>query len=238
MAQHGYLREYDEAPDRDDNRDWNDRNERSDRDWSARGERDWRDRDERDGGRRLMFDDDRDRSYGRDDDRGFFSRAGDEARSWFRDEEHRGGREGSAWEGNREWPQRNRGYGRDQSSGGFRQQQGGFSSHPDDHYRSWRDQHMQGLDRDYQDYCREREQQFHSDFDNWRQNRQQNRGQQNQSQSQGGQAGGQDEELVLSSRSEMTNSTAPADEQSSTPSPEGEATLGTNNPANTARGRR
>ena len=27
------------------------------------------------------------------------------------------------------------------------------------------------LDRDYEDYCREREQQFHSDFDSWRRSR-------------------------------------------------------------------
>jgi hypothetical protein len=43
-----------------------------------------------------------------------------------------------------------------------------FSAHPDDHYRSWRDRHMSELDRDYADYCREREQQFHSEFDQWR----------------------------------------------------------------------
>lgn len=46
-----------------------------------------------------------------------------------------------------------------------------FSAHPDDHYRSWRDRHMSELDRDYQDYCREREQQFHQDFDAWRRQR-------------------------------------------------------------------
>jgi hypothetical protein len=46
-----------------------------------------------------------------------------------------------------------------------------FSSNPDDHYRSWRDRHMSELDRDYRDYCREREQQFHRDFDQWRSQR-------------------------------------------------------------------
>jgi hypothetical protein len=46
-----------------------------------------------------------------------------------------------------------------------------FSAHPDDHYRSWRDRHMSELDRDYADYCREREEQFHSDFDSWRRDR-------------------------------------------------------------------
>ena len=46
-----------------------------------------------------------------------------------------------------------------------------LSAHPDDHYRSWRDRHMSELDRDYEDYCREREQQFHSEFAQWREQR-------------------------------------------------------------------
>jgi len=46
-----------------------------------------------------------------------------------------------------------------------------FSSDPDDHYRSWRDRHMSELDRDYADYCREREERFHSEFDAWRRQR-------------------------------------------------------------------
>jgi hypothetical protein len=43
-----------------------------------------------------------------------------------------------------------------------------YSANPDDHYRSWRDRHMGELDRDYADYCREREEQFHREFDGWR----------------------------------------------------------------------
>ena len=46
-----------------------------------------------------------------------------------------------------------------------------FRSHQDDHYLSWRDRQMDELDRDYADYCREREQQFHRDFDDWRRER-------------------------------------------------------------------
>jgi hypothetical protein len=46
-----------------------------------------------------------------------------------------------------------------------------FPRSTDDHYRSWRDRHMQELDRDYEEYCREREQQFHQDFSAWRQQR-------------------------------------------------------------------
>ena len=86
MAQHGYLREYDDdryfgGDDDDRERGW-----RDERGW--RGERGGdRDRD-----RNFMFDE---RSRGRyrsddDDDRrggGFFSRTGDEARSWFRNDE-------------------------------------------------------------------------------------------------------------------------------------------------------
>jgi hypothetical protein len=54
--------------------------------------------------------------------------------------------------------------------GGFGNQTS-FGSGQDDHYRSWRDRQLAELDRDYDDYCREREQQFHSDFDSWRRSR-------------------------------------------------------------------
>ena len=194
MAQHGYLREYD-----DDDRYFGDDDDRE-RGW--RDERGWRGDRERD--RNFMFDE---RSGGRyrsddDDDRrggGFFSRTGDEARSWFRDDEGEGSRgqsrgrrferggsdagewfggrsSSSAWEGNRDWPQRDRGSsgfggGRQQGSFSGREDRRQFSSHPDDHYRSWRDKQMQALDRDYEDYCREREMKFHEDFDTWRSNR-------------------------------------------------------------------
>ena len=135
---------------------------------------------------------DRDRSFmfeGRDRDR-FRGERGDE-REWFGGRnrfEDRGG-----WEGNRDWSERHPGmsrYGREHGFGGFQgdygagRDQGGFggrgdwergrtsfSSNPDDHYRSWRDKQMSALDRDYADYCREREQQFHQDFDSWRESR-------------------------------------------------------------------
>ncbi|HET9812499.1 MAG TPA: hypothetical protein VFP57_02425 [Sphingomicrobium sp.] len=66
-----------------------------------------------------------------------------------------------------------------------------FSSDQDDHYRSWRDRQMAELDRDYGDYCREREQQFHQDFDSWRRNRQGSRG------GQTGTIAGDQSELIL-----------------------------------------
>ena len=48
-------------------------------------------------------------------------------------------------------------------------QGGGLHDH---HYRSWRDRQIQELDRDYEEYCREHEQQFGSSFESWRQQRQ------------------------------------------------------------------
>ena len=166
---HGYLHEgYGMWGDFDPDREGRDR----DRD----RERNWRDPD-----RSFMFED-------RDRDR-FRQRGGDE-REWFGGRER--GEDRSAWEGNREWPERHRGgrYGREHGFGGFQgdysggREQGGFggygdygrgrssfSANPDDHYRSWRDKQMNALDRDYADYCREREQQFHQDFDSWRQGR-------------------------------------------------------------------
>src|SRR5206468_11517685 len=91
----------------------------------------------------------RDRSFmfeGRDQDRGFFDRAGDRASSWFREDE-------------RDYRPRGEDRGPVRSSG-----RRSFSAHPDDHYLSWRDKQMQALDREYQDYCREREQRFHQEF--------------------------------------------------------------------------
>ena len=165
MAQHGYLGdgygahgEFD--PDGDDR----------DRHSDHHRERGWRERHDERG---MMF-------GGRDRERS-------DADEWFGGRER--GEDRSAWEGNRDWPQRHQGarYGREHGFGGFQgdysrgSQQGGFggrgdwnrdrgnfSSHQDDHYRSWRDKQMQELDRDYAAYCREREQQFHSDFDDWR----------------------------------------------------------------------
>ena len=74
------------------------------------------------------------------------------------------------------WGEANRGENESLGYGDFSGTLGGFGnqtfgSSQDDHYRSWRDRQMSQLDQDYDDYCREREQQFHSDFDSWRRNR-------------------------------------------------------------------
>jgi hypothetical protein len=101
MAQHGYLREFDEGWDRGEERD-------RERDW--RNERGFGDRD-RD--RRFMLGD----------------------RDPFR--------ERGEWE----------------------------RSSPDEQYLEWRGKQIDALDRDYAEYCREREQQFHQDFNAWRSRR-------------------------------------------------------------------
>ncbi|MBV9528321.1 DUF2171 domain-containing protein [Sphingomonas sp.] len=46
----------------------------------------------------------------------------------------------------------------------------------DPHYRSWRDQHMSSLDRDYDDYRRENQSKFDNDFSSWRDRRTHKRG--------------------------------------------------------------
>jgi hypothetical protein len=49
---------------------------------------------------------------------------------------------------------------------------GGF----DPQYRSWRDRHMDELDRDYDEYARENQSRFENEFGGWRERRQQKRG--------------------------------------------------------------
>ena len=191
MAQHGYLREYDQGWDRGDDRDrdrWRGDNDRSERD------RNFMLGDREHGGNR-------ERRPDRDD--GFFDRMGDRARSWMGDDDHRQRQGRSDWER----APRN------------------FSSHQDDHYRSWRDSQVKALDRDYEDYCREREQQFHQDFDSWRQNRQQPTGQ-------SGQANSSEAVMELNKPAEQFGETV-------TPrSPMADATLGTNNSENNLTGGR
>lgn len=76
------------------------------------------------------------------------------------------------------------GYGRgDYPRGGFsRDERASFAGSPDfsreydPHYRSWRQRHMGELDRDYDDYRRENQARFESDFGSWRERRMQKRG--------------------------------------------------------------
>ena len=105
---------------------------------------------------------------------------------------------------------------------GHRHSQRPASAHPDDHYRSWRDKQLEAMDREYAEFCRERERQFHSDFDTWRQNRQRQR-----------------EHASAGQPLELTDPASQSGDVQAAGSPTGNAALGTNNPANssTARGR-
>jgi hypothetical protein len=91
---------------------------------------------------------------------------------------------------------------------------------------------MSELDRDYADYCREREQQFHRDFDNWRQQRYGNPQPLRTGMTQTGMSHDPSGELQLTRESAVG---------ASEPDAMGEATLGTNSAASetrSGRGRR
>ena len=114
---------------------------------------------------RSMTDRDRSSMGGYGEDRGNF-RGGNRGRSQGWGEADRGRRSES-----NDRDQGSLGYSSGMSGtlGGFGNQT--FGSGQDDHYRSWRDRQLAELDRDYEDYCREREQNFHSDYDSWRRDR-------------------------------------------------------------------
>ena len=82
------------------------------------------------------------------EDRGFFSRAGDEVRSWFGDEDA---------ERRRNFDQR------------YDERYGAST---DRDYDDWRRGQINSLDRDYDEYRRENQSKFHSEFNNWRTQRQ------------------------------------------------------------------
>lgn len=103
--------------------------------------------------------------YLRDYDEGWDR--GDGADRWH-DEDR--GRSGPASERNFMLRERDRGFAGSRFGDGERPPRN-FRSRQDDHYLSWRDKQMDALDRDYADYCREREAQFHQDFENWRSHR-------------------------------------------------------------------
>jgi hypothetical protein len=146
-------------------RDWNDRNDRSDRN-----------------------------SWTRDDDRGFMSghgyrsQGGDFSRDQYRQSDFGGtsnfdrsargyqpmfgGYTAAEGLSNVDNSAR-RDFGRDWESGNQRSR---FSSERDPHYHSWRQRQMDDLDRDYDDYRRENQSKFESDFGSWRERRMQKRG--------------------------------------------------------------
>jgi hypothetical protein len=187
--------------------------------------------------------DDRDRGErgwrGRDDDWRDRNRSGDwrgHDRGMMFGEREREGSHEDRWSG-REW----RSYGEDRRPGqrgradSYNRQaedwsgQHRHSADPHDHYRSWRDRHMNELDRDYADYCRERERAFHQDFDEWRKQRHASYQPLRTGMTQSGISHDPSGELQLT--------TEATPDQSGT-DPMGDATLGTNSQSNPGRGRR
>lgn len=160
-----YGRDYNRGYARDYGRDWE--RDRTQRDWyetrgsnerGGFGERDYNPswRRELSGPGNRERDWDRERGFG---DRGYRPITGDYGRSDYGrsetpyglDEYRRTSRAGTS-----DWSDRSR--------------------HEDPHYRSWRERHIGELDRDYEDYRRENQARFESDFGSWRQRRMQKRG--------------------------------------------------------------
>lgn len=108
---------------------------------------------------RQGYDQDRGREYGRQpqgydyEERGFLSRAGDEVRSWFGDEDAERRRDFDARHDERHYGAR---------SGADR----------DSDYHSWRSGQIAALDRDYDEYRRENRSKFENEFSSWRTARQ------------------------------------------------------------------
>lgn len=83
--------------------------------------------------------------------------------------DHGRGRSGQGWGQSRQ-SYSDRGQGQQ----GFGQSEPGGpqSAHQDEAYRRWRDQQIQALDREYDEYCQHRQKQFETDFHSFRQTRQ------------------------------------------------------------------
>jgi len=139
-----------------------------DRDWDHdRGNRSWlqtRGLNERGGfsegdynqssRRELTGPGNRERDWDRERSRNYRPMTGDYGRSetpWGNDEYRRTSRAGTS-----DWSDRSR--------------------HEDPHYHSWRQRHIDELDRDYDDYRRENQSRFESDFGSWRERRMHKRG--------------------------------------------------------------
>jgi len=172
----------------DDDRDFR----RSDRERGFRGDFD---RDRERGDNRGFFDrmgdefrswfgderddrEDRERSrFGRNDDRGRFEsrdvgrdRNEDHFDRWGRDYRPMAGDYSRFGDPDRESPRERDDYRRTSFAGSAAR-----SNPDDDHYHGWRQRQVDSLDRDYDDYRRERATQFEDDFGNWRNRRQSKR---------------------------------------------------------------
>lgn len=132
----------------------------------------------------------------RDDDRGFFERAGDWISSTFGDEDDdrrpRGGWDRDFDRDDDRYAYRGRGFNRDQQRQSTDWDRGPRSPRVrsdyrddriisasgrihDPHYQSWRERQMAELDRDYDEYRRENQSRFESEFGSWREQRMQKR---------------------------------------------------------------
>lgn len=177
--QHARGRFSDDNRDRDRDRDrergrdsWyetrglNERGGFADRDYNPR----WRSELSGPGNR----DRDWDRERGSDRNRDYRPMTGDYGRSeQFSSSSGRSGRE------DRKYDREDSPWGRDefrQSSRAGTSDWSDRSRHEDPHYGSWRQRHMDELDRDYDDYRREHQSKFESDFGSWRERRQEKRG--------------------------------------------------------------
>lgn len=114
-----------------------------------------------------------DRARGGGGGRGSYERSRyGEGQSGFGGATYRSNRSGGGGEpwggGDRE----DRGGGRGGFGGGYPRREQSGTSHFDENYRRWRDQQIARLDQEYEDYCRERQHRFESDFNTWRQTRQ------------------------------------------------------------------
>jgi hypothetical protein len=133
------------------------------------------------------------------DERGFFDRASDEVASWFGDEEaERRRREDRSFDRSRDWNENRGVLARGGSSGDdynrswrgefwgrgdqsrFRERSRDYrpltvdtssGRFDDPHYRAMRERQLSELDRDYEEYRRERQALFESDFGSWRERR-------------------------------------------------------------------
>ena len=175
----GYGRDYDRdrASYREQNYDRGvfNRGGSSERDYNPSWKRDlWGARD---------WDDDRERDRSRSRERGYRPVTGDYGRGGIDHESEQffaasgyGRGEPALGESRRDYDRSQTPYGRDQyrrtSFAGSRERDRDF----DPHYSSWRDRHLNELDRDYDDYRREHQSKFESDFGSWRERRQQKRG--------------------------------------------------------------
>ena len=113
----------------------------------------------------------RERDWDRERERNYRPMAGDYGRS--------GHFSGSGGKFDRSYDREDSPWGSDEYRGTSRAGTSDWSDrsrHEDPHYSSWRQRHMDDLDRDYDDYRRENQSRFESDFGSWRERRQQKRG--------------------------------------------------------------